>query len=72
MGTTCLRDICGSKGNDWEEMMDQRLEEEAREMKRRKELGLPQKQVEQTVIIPPMEGKNNGKRDLSRERIFHE
>lgn len=43
IGTTTLRDTCAGQGDDWEEIQDQRLLEEAREMKRRKELGLPDK-----------------------------
>ena len=40
MGTTTLRDIAASKGNDWEEIQDQRLLEEKREAEKRGEMGL--------------------------------
>ena len=40
-GTTTLAIECARQGLDWEAVQDQRLAEEAREAKRRKELGLP-------------------------------
>jgi lambda family phage portal protein len=43
-GTSTLERECGELGEDWEEVQDQRLREEAREMKRRAKLGLPPKQ----------------------------
>lgn len=45
IGTTTLRDICASKGTDWEETMRQRLVEEKREREIRAELDLPEKQA---------------------------
>lgn len=42
-GTTTLAIECARQGMDWEAVQDQRLAEEAREAKRRKELGLPPK-----------------------------
>lgn len=44
MGITTLKEICGSRGTDWEEILDQRLLEEKTEMDKRKEMGLPEKQ----------------------------
>lgn len=40
-GVSTLEDECADDGKDWEEVQDQRLAEEVREMERRKELGLP-------------------------------
>lgn len=40
-GTSSLDRECGELGEDWEEVQDQRLAEEAREARRRAELGLP-------------------------------
>jgi lambda family phage portal protein len=42
-GTSTLERECGDLGEDWEEVQDQRLREEARELRRRKALGLPDK-----------------------------
>lgn len=42
-GTSTLERECGELGEDWEEVQDQRLREEAREIRRRKALGLPDK-----------------------------
>ncbi|MEK6684437.1 MAG: phage portal protein [Nitrospirota bacterium] len=43
IGTMTLRDLCAQKGTDWEEVQDQRLQEELREILKRQELGLPEK-----------------------------
>ena len=40
-GTSSLQMECAKDGTDWEVVQDQRLEAEAREMKKRKEMGLP-------------------------------
>ena len=45
-GTTTLARECAKQGLDWEEVQDQRLLEEKREMERRRELGLPDKTIE--------------------------
>lgn len=42
-GTSTLERECGELGEDWEEVQDQRLREESRELRRRKALGLPDK-----------------------------
>jgi capsid protein len=42
-GTSSLDRECGELGEDWEDVQDQRLAEELREHRRRKELGLPEK-----------------------------
>lgn len=44
-GTSSLDRECGELGDDWEEVQDQRLREEAREIRRRKELGLPPREA---------------------------
>ncbi|HUS40518.1 MAG TPA: phage portal protein [Pirellulales bacterium] len=49
MGTTTLRDVCASQGKDWEEVMEQRIREEAREAELRAEYNLPPK----VVAAPP-------------------
>jgi len=43
IGTTTLRDVAAAKGQDWEEMQDQRLLEEKAEQEKREKLGLPPK-----------------------------
>lgn len=47
-GTSTLERECGELGEDWEEVQDQRLREEAREDRRRRELGLGPRQPRQT------------------------
>ncbi|MFO0880728.1 MAG: phage portal protein [Gemmataceae bacterium] len=44
-GTSSLDRECGELGEDWEDVQDQRLAEEARELRRRTELGLPPKAI---------------------------
>lgn len=52
-GTTSLDRECGELGEDWEDVQDQRLAEEARELRRRKELGLPEKTQRQPAKTQP-------------------
>ena len=54
-GTTTLAIECARQGMDWEAVQDQRLAEEAREAKRRKELGLPPKASAATQPQQPEE-----------------
>lgn len=55
-GTTSLDRECGELGEDWEDVQDQRLTEEAREMRRRAELGLPPKpEKKQAKPMPAIE-----------------
>ncbi|HUU31492.1 MAG TPA: phage portal protein, partial [Phycisphaerae bacterium] len=42
LGITTLQDICAGRGKDWEEQMEQRLRERARERDLRAELGIPE------------------------------
>lgn len=46
-GTSSLDRECGELGEDWEDVQDQRLTEELREIRRREALGLPPKQPRQ-------------------------
>jgi len=48
-GTTTLRDIAATKGQDWEDIQDQRLREEKREIEKRAEMGLPEKNPEPEI-----------------------
>lgn len=43
MNSTTLRAVCAQKGEDWEEVLRQRIREEALEMELRKAAGLPEK-----------------------------
>jgi lambda family phage portal protein len=51
-GTSSLDRECGELGQDWEDVQDQRLAEELRELNRRKELGLPPRQSPQQKQQP--------------------
>jgi lambda family phage portal protein len=65
IGATTLRDVAAARGDDWEDLQDQRLLEEKREMDRRKELGLPPKQE----VAPPQPGANGNGRSVGARRI---
>lgn len=56
-GTSSLDRECGEMGDDWEEVQDQRLREEAREARRRKQLGLGPKVVatQPAAVSAPVE-----------------
>ena len=58
-GLTTRRDECASLGKDWEEVQDQLLAEEKREMDRRAELGLPEK-VDKTTVTDNDEDEEDG------------
>lgn len=67
MGITSLRDVCAAKGKDWEEVQDQRLEEELREQRRRQELGLPPRSAAAAPATPPDdEGEDQEDEDADR------
>lgn len=74
IGSTTLRDICAAKGEDWEEIQEQRLFEEARETRRRIELGLP---PPNTVALPAAspasnnsDANSNGNGNASRRLTY--
>ncbi len=52
-GTSSLDRECGDMGEDWEDVQDQRLAEESREIKRREALGLPPKTAPQPAMKQP-------------------
>jgi len=55
IGTTTLRDVAASKGRDWEELLEQRLREEAREAELRKDLKLPARTPRRVPVAPEAE-----------------
>lgn len=57
--TTCLRDVCASEGTDWEDILEQQLREELREIELRRDMGLPDKPATEA----PNADKNSAKED---------
>jgi len=64
MNATTLRDVAAAKGRDWEELLEQRLLEEQREMQRRKELGLPE-MVRKDADIKPDDEEDKPKKKVA-------
>lgn len=62
-GTSSLDRECAELGDDWEEVQDQRLREEARETRRRKELGLGPKVPRAAVAAAPARGQDEDAAD---------
>ncbi len=60
-GTTTLAIECARQGYDWEQIQDQRLKEEEREIRRRKELGLPDKSESGILYTDPDDGQQKEK-----------
>jgi len=54
MGTTSLRDLCAAKGQDWEEVLEQRILEEKKERDLREKYDVPAPEKAKSDNAPPM------------------
>lgn len=59
-GTTTLAIECARQGYDWEQIQDQRLREELREIQQRKQIGLPEKGEARILYNEPDEPQEQG------------
>ena len=71
LGITTLQDICAGRGKDWEEQMEQRLRERARERDLRAELGIPETDAPPApaAVAKPADGADDGGNGEAAKRL---